>query len=76
MSVEVIITRDLVAYHDGFTRSSYAKGTKQVFDADFVAKMEKEGFVERVKKRSTKPAPIKKETKVKREKQGNDTSGD
>ena len=62
--VEVIITKPMVAYHNGFTRSEYEVKSKQSFEKDFALKMIEEGFCVAFKARETKPSPIKKETKI------------
>jgi len=63
--VEVIITKPLVAYHDGFTKSVYQVGEKQSFEKDFADKQIEAGYCEAFKERETKPAVIKKEVKAK-----------
>ena len=58
MKREVKMVKDLVVYHDGFTRSFYAKDSVQIFDEDFADRFIGRGFCV-----ETKPLSIKKEAK-------------
>ena len=61
---EVRMIKDLVAYHDGFTRSVYPQGTIQTFEKEFAQRWEQEGFCAPiVADIETKPSPIEIETK-------------
>ena len=61
---EVRMIKDLIAYHDGFTRSVYPQGSIQTFEKEFADRWEKEGFCSSiVVDTETKPSPIEIETK-------------
>lgn len=56
---EVKMVKDLVAYHDGFTRSLYPVGTVQAFEEAFASRQIAEGFcVPLVADMETKPSTI------------------
>ena len=55
---EVKMIKDLVVYHDGFTRSFYAKDTVQNFEESFALLNISRGYC-----CETKPLLVKKETK-------------
>jgi hypothetical protein len=60
---EVKMLKDLVVYHDGFTRSEYYSGQTVTFEESFAQLRISEGYCHPIATKETKPLKAKRETK-------------